>query len=137
MTPAGVLAVLVILLAGIALIAAGILLLRRRDDWLASGMGVVLGMIGAGWLVALIVAWINRVDPFPVLASVMLGGVGMALFTFWAIMLAECVAVEESNSLDKLIWVLVILGANIVGALIYFFVRRMHGPQDRPHRDRE
>lgn len=137
MTLPGLLAVLVILSAGIGLITTGVLLLRRRGDWLACGMGVVACIIAVTWWVALIVAWIHRMDPVPLLSSVLLAGVGLAVFAFWAIMLAECVAVEESNSLDKLVWVLVILGANIVGALIYSFVRRMRRPQDPPNRSRE
>ena len=65
MTLPGLLAVLVIVLAGIGLITTGVLLLRRRGDWLACGMGVVACIIAVTWWVALIVAWIHRMDPSP------------------------------------------------------------------------
>jgi hypothetical protein len=123
-TISGVIILLAILLAGIGLITVGVLLLRRRNDWLATAMGVVLTIVGAGWQLALIVSWVSRVNPFPNMGWVILSGVGLAAFTFWVIMLAECAVREESNSLDKLIWVLVILATNIVGALIYYFAQR-------------
>lgn len=113
-------------LVGAGLIAVGVMLLRRKQDWLAVGMGVVSMIVGSSWLVAMVVAISARIDPFPLLGTVVLTGIGVAAFTFWVIMLAECLAREEANSLDKLTWVIVLIGTNIVGALLYFFVRRIH-----------
>ncbi len=137
MTIPGIIVLLAVLLAGIALMAVGVLLLRRRDDWLATGMGVVFSIVGGGWLLALIISWVSRVSPFLTLGSVILAGLGLAAFAFWAIMLAECAVHEESNSLDKLTWVIVILVANIVGAVIYFFTQRTDRVEGRPSRIRE
>jgi hypothetical protein len=49
-----------------------------------------------------------------------------ALFTtiFWLWMLVECAMKEPSQGSDKIVWILVILLLNLLGAIIYFLVRR-------------
>jgi hypothetical protein len=49
---------------------------------------------------------------------------GAGAFAFWIWMLIDCLKFESSEGNDKLIWVLVIVLTNWIGALIYFFVRR-------------
>jgi len=64
--------------------------------------------------------------------EVMLGGlcflipVAIALLglAFWIWMLIECATKEPSEGNDKLIWILIIVFASTIGALIYYFVRR-------------
>ncbi len=57
-----------------------------------------------------------------VLVSAALSLVG---FAFWLWMLVECLTKEPSVGNDKLIWALVIIFVSpLIGALIYFFVRR-------------
>lgn len=48
----------------------------------------------------------------------------VATAVFWIWMLVDCATKEPSEGNDKLIWVLVIVFASWVGALIYFLVRR-------------
>ena len=43
---------------------------------------------------------------------------------FWAWMIVECITKESKEGNDRLLWLLVILIAHWIGALIYFFVRR-------------
>ncbi len=43
---------------------------------------------------------------------------------FWIWMLVDCLQNEPPGSNDKLIWVLVILFGHLLGAVIYYFVRR-------------
>ena len=43
---------------------------------------------------------------------------------FWIWMLVDCLKHEPPEGNDKMIWVLVIVLTNWIGALIYFFVRR-------------
>ena len=50
--------------------------------------------------------------------------VGLALFAFWIWMLVDCAAKEPSQGNDKIIWILIIIFAHWIGALIYFLVRR-------------
>lgn len=49
---------------------------------------------------------------------------GVCALAFWIWMLVDCLKNEEPEGNDKIIWVLVIILTNWIGALIYFFVRR-------------
>ena len=49
---------------------------------------------------------------------------GLVALVFWIWLLIDCLTKEPSEGNDKLIWVLVIVFTNWVGALIYYFVRR-------------
>lgn len=49
---------------------------------------------------------------------------GLFGFVLWIWTLIDCIHNEPSEGNDRLIWVLVILFAQLVGALIYLFVRR-------------
>jgi predicted permease len=44
--------------------------------------------------------------------------------SFWMWMLADCATNESDRSNDRLIWTLIILIANVFGALLYWKVRR-------------
>ncbi len=131
MSAGGIAFFVLLVVIGIALIAGGVMALQRRRDWLVASMAVVAILVGASWLVSLLIAWAARVDPLNVFVPVFAAGLGLAAFTFWVIMLTEAATLEEENSLDKLTWVLIILMANIVGALIYFFARRPQRPLQR------
>ncbi|MBT5600348.1 MAG: PLDc_N domain-containing protein [Planctomycetaceae bacterium] len=48
----------------------------------------------------------------------------IATMAFWIWMLVDCLTKVRSDGNDKLIWALVIIFANGLGALIYFFVQR-------------
>ncbi|MEK6853015.1 MAG: PLDc N-terminal domain-containing protein [Nanoarchaeota archaeon] len=43
-------------------------------------------------------------------------------FAFWIWMLVDCATRNFRKENDKVIWILIILLANILGAFIYFFV---------------
>jgi phospholipase D-like protein len=49
---------------------------------------------------------------------------GFAFFAFWIWMLIDCISNEPSTGNDKIIWVLVILILQWVGAVLYFMIRR-------------
>ena len=42
----------------------------------------------------------------------------------WIWMIIDCATQEPSEGSDKLVWLLIILLTHVVGALIYYFVRR-------------
>jgi len=48
----------------------------------------------------------------------------LAGFAFWIWMLIDCATKEPSAGNDKIVWLLIIVFTHIVGALIYYFVRR-------------
>jgi hypothetical protein len=50
--------------------------------------------------------------------------IAIAGFVFWIRMLVECVTREPDDGNDKLIWILIIVLAGWLGALLYYFVRR-------------
>lgn len=54
----------------------------------------------------------------------------LVLLAFWIWMLVDCATKEPSQGNEKLVWILIILLANWIGAAVYFFVRR-------PRRKRE
>jgi len=60
---------------------------------------------------------------FIVFALLMVGFVFASIaFCIW--MLVDCIQNESSEGNDKIVWLLVILLLQGLGALIYFFVRR-------------
>ena len=44
---------------------------------------------------------------------------------FWVWMLVDCATKESNQGSDKIVWILIILLTHFIGALIYFFVRRL------------
>lgn len=43
---------------------------------------------------------------------------------FWIWMLIDCTSKERSDGNDKLVWVIIIAVTHVIGAVVYFFVRR-------------
>ncbi len=43
---------------------------------------------------------------------------------FWIWMLVDCATRENGQNNEKLVWVLIILFAHFLGAILYFFARR-------------
>ena len=52
------------------------------------------------------------------------GVLGVGGTILWVWMLIDCATKEPSEGNDKIIWMLVILFTHVIGALIYYFVRR-------------
>lgn len=52
----------------------------------------------------------------------MLIAIGGTILWIW--MIIDCATQEPSESGDKVVWLLIILLTHVVGALIYYFVRR-------------
>jgi hypothetical protein len=60
----------------------------------------------------------------PVLVMVGFAVLGLASLVLWVFALVDCLSNEPSNGNDKIVWILVILFASGIGALIYLLVRR-------------
>jgi len=54
----------------------------------------------------------------------MIGLVVIAINVFWIWMLVECLMKESSEGNDKIVWALVIFLMPLLGAALYFFIRR-------------
>ena len=50
-------------------------------------------------------------------------GIGIFGTVFWIWALVDCATKERSDN-DKLVWVIIIVFTHLIGALIYYFVRR-------------
>ena len=61
------------------------------------------------------------VELFAILLALM---VFVVCFGFWIWMLIECATKEPDTGNNKVVWILIIVFAHIIGALIYYFVRR-------------
>jgi hypothetical protein len=59
-----------------------------------------------------------------VLRFLVLGVLGIGAIILWIWMLVECATKERTEGNDKLIWILVIVLAGWIGALIYLLARR-------------
>jgi hypothetical protein len=49
---------------------------------------------------------------------------GITGVVFWAWMIVDCAQNEPNQGNDKIVWILIIIFTNWIGALIYYFVRR-------------
>ena len=45
-------------------------------------------------------------------------------FLFWVWMLVDCATKEPDQGNSKIVWIIIIVFTNLVGAVIYFFVQR-------------
>lgn len=61
---------------------------------------------------------------FPALFIVVITAVVILSAAFWIWMLIDCLTKEPSQGNDKLVWFLVIFLGNLLGAEIYYFIRR-------------
>ncbi len=52
------------------------------------------------------------------------GLLGVAAFAFWIWMLVDCLTNEPSEGNDRLIWALIVVLLHVLGAILYFAVRR-------------
>lgn len=48
----------------------------------------------------------------------------LLFFIFWIWMLIDCIQNQRLNSTEKIVWVLVIIFLNLLGAIIYCLVAR-------------
>jgi len=48
----------------------------------------------------------------------------LAITAFWVWMLVDCLTNMDSQGNDKIIWIMVIVFTNLIGALVYYFVQR-------------
>ncbi len=51
-------------------------------------------------------------------------GVGVAGTVFWIWVLIDCATKESSTGNDKVVWIVIVLFTHLLGALLYFFIRR-------------
>ncbi|GCF09859.1 PLD nuclease N-terminal domain-containing protein [Dictyobacter arantiisoli] len=52
------------------------------------------------------------------------GIVAILATVFWIWMLIDCIKNEPSDSNDKIVWIIIIVFTHVIGAIIYYFMRR-------------
>jgi hypothetical protein len=57
-----------------------------------------------------------------ILLCVAIIGVGGTIF--WIVMIIECATKEPDTGNTKIVWIIILVFTHIIGALIYYFVRR-------------
>ena len=63
--------------------------------------------------------------PFLIFPFIFLGGIIAFLGTiFWIWMVIDCAMNESNEGNDKIVWIIIILLTNVLGAIIYFLFRR-------------
>jgi hypothetical protein len=51
-------------------------------------------------------------------------GIALLAFLFWIFVLIDCVTKEPSEGNDKIAWMLFILWVPLIGAILYYVIRR-------------
>lgn len=101
------------------------LALAGMMDWNGNMMGWGSGMMGGWW-------W-----PFGIgwgIFGVFVFIIWILALVFWIWMLVDAVTRKFDDNIEKLIWVVVIVFLNIIGALVYYFVvKAREGRSVRPH----
>lgn len=69
-------------------------------------MNAILALLGLGFIELLLI------------------GAVLAGFAFWVWMILDCIT-QETDPTNKIAWLLVILLVGIIGAPLYFFVRKL------------
>jgi magnesium-transporting ATPase (P-type) len=54
----------------------------------------------------------------------LLGLVALSLLLFWIWMLVDCAMNEPSEGNDKIVWIVIMVFTQLLGSLLYFFIRR-------------
>ena len=107
----------------VALVVGGVVVYRRTNEAVERRAGAVAVAGGLLILVTIVLAGV-----VPAAASVMLPLVfielGLLGAAFWLWMLIDCAINEPNGGNDKLIWVLIILFLQVLGAALYLLARR-------------
>ena len=114
---------LIVVGLSVALAVGGVVVYRRR-----SGAGeraaAVVAVAGGLLVLATLVTGGAELLPSAAVWPLLLLELGLLGTTFWVWMLVDCAINEPRDGNDKLIWVLIILFAQVLGATLYLLVRR-------------
>lgn len=58
---------------------------------------------------------------------VLVAALGIFMFVFWILMIVDCAQRKFKTEGEKIVWILIIILASWVGALIYYFVVKKNG----------
>lgn len=118
-----VLVAAVISVTGITFMAGGVRALIKSGDPLARSIAGVTVVVGTLLLVTLALAITFDAHPQVFMPAFMLefGALGLV---FWVVTLADCATREPDQGNNKIVWVLIIILTHLIGAALYWLVRR-------------
>ncbi len=120
----GILILILLFLPGVVLLALGVMGLRRPGDTMRKVLSVLALAVGIGLTAVLIIGVVFQLSPWNWLLGIAAGGLGLAAFAFWVMVLADCLLNEKGQGNERIVWTLVIIFTLIVGAMLYYFLRR-------------
>ena len=103
--------------------AGGTLAFRRSRTSIERIFSMV-GIAGGAAILATIVLAAVELLPGVAFWALVVLELGLLSFSFWVWMLVEAATKEPSTGNDKLVWVIIILFANVLGAVLYMIARR-------------
>lgn len=62
-----------------------------------------------------------------ILFWLLIGLISILAFIFWIMMLVDCVKRKFPESAEKIVWILVLIFLQVLGALIYYFIVKDSG----------
>ena len=111
------------LVLAIALVVGGVVVYRRTTEAIERRAATVA--VAGGFLVLATLALAGVVSaPASLMWLLLFIELGLLGTAFWLWMLVDCALNEPTVGTDKLIWVLIILFAQVLGATLYLLVRR-------------
>ena len=114
------------------LVGVGTAMFRRTDTLTGRAVAIVIALGALGAIVVGVLAQVDAIDG--TVSGVSLGPplLFFALFVlalvFWVWMLLDCATLEPDGGSDKVTWTIIIVMTSLLGAALYYFVRR---PQRR------
>ncbi|MCH8109040.1 MAG: PLDc N-terminal domain-containing protein [Chloroflexi bacterium] len=103
------------------LVIGGALIYRRSDD---KTVRAIVGAAIVGGLVLILTGVIGPVLNTQVVLPFILLEIGLLGTFLWAAILVDCATREPNQGNDKLVWVIIIVFTSLIGAALYFFIRR-------------
>ena len=106
-----------------SIIVGGILGYRKGNTSLEKLIAIVAIVGGAAIFVTLGFGAVVSLSE-GIILPILFVELGTLSALFWVWMLVDCATKEPSASNDNLVWVLIILFTNVLGAALYFLIRR-------------
>ena len=106
-----------------ALLAGGGLLYKRATDSTMKAIAIAATAAGVAIAVTILLA-ATEVISGAIAGPALLAELALVSTAFWAIVLVDAATNESKQGNDKIVWVLIILFANLLGAFLYIGFRR-------------
>ena len=55
--------------------------------------------------------------------------IGIIILIFWIWMLIDCIKRNFRNDVEKILWIVIMIFASWIGAIVYYFAIRLYNPR--------